>query len=80
VVLDDGILRYSVPIVGTDGARFYASVQFGVDGQLSGPADTTGLGATREECETGRYLSVPGGPVKTRPGRWDAQLSLCLPS
>jgi hypothetical protein len=79
-VLKDSYQCYSVPFVSADGARDFGSVQFGVDGKLTGPADTSGAGATRAECESGRYLGGPTGSAKQQPGRWDAQLSLCLPS
>jgi len=78
-VLSDSYLCYSVPFVGADGERYFGSVQFGVNGQLTGPADTTGFGATRAECQSGRYPGGATGPVRQQPGRWDAQLSLCLP-
>jgi hypothetical protein len=79
-VLKDSYQCYSVPFVGADGERYFGSVQFAVDGQLTGPSDTSGMGATRAECESGRYPLGPSGPVKQQPGRWDAQLSLCLPA
>jgi hypothetical protein len=70
---------FGVPYVSNDGLRDYGAVSYGAGGQLTGPADTDGTGATRAECESGKYLDGPGGPVTRQPGRWDAQLSLCLP-
>jgi hypothetical protein len=69
-------LCYDVPFVSADGARYFGSVRFGPGGWMTGPVDTRGPGATRAECESGRYVG-PSGPIKARPGRWDAQLSLC---
>jgi hypothetical protein len=70
---------FAVPYVGKDGQRDYGAVSYGADGQLTGPAQTVGTGATQAECDSGRYPDGPAGPVTRQPGRWDAQLSLCLP-
>ena len=78
-VLSDYALCFGVPYVDVAGQLDHGAVSYAVGGQLVGPADTTGRGATRAECQSGRYPDGPAGPVARRPGRWDAQLSLCLP-
>jgi hypothetical protein len=70
---------FAVPYVSNGGQRGYGEVNYGPGGQLTGPALTVGAGATRAECDSGRYPNGPSGPVTRPPGRWDAQLSLCLP-
>lgn len=70
---------FGVPYVADNGQRGFGQVWYGRDGQLSGPANTAGTGATRTECQSGRYPDGPAGPVTRQPGHWDAQLSLCMP-
>jgi hypothetical protein len=70
---------FGVPYVADSGQRDFGQVWYGRDGQLSGPANTVGTGATRTECESGKYPDGPTGPVTRPPGHWDAQLSLCMP-
>jgi hypothetical protein len=78
-VLYTNSICFGVPYVDNSGQRDYGAVGIGIDGLLTGPADTTGTGATYAECESGRYPNGPSGPVTRQPGRWDAPLSLCLP-
>jgi hypothetical protein len=77
-VIMSAAICFGVPYVSNDGQRDYGAVSFGVNG-LTGPADTAGTGATRAECESGRYPDGPTGPVTRQPGHWYAQLSLCMP-
>jgi hypothetical protein len=79
VILGLPPLCFGVPYIDNAGRRDYGAVSYGANGQLTGPADTTGTGATRAECDSGRYPDGLTGPVTRPPGRWDAQLSLCLP-
>ena len=65
--------------MGDNGQRDYGEVWYGRDGQLTGPAHTVGTGATRAECESGKYLHGPAGSVPAKPGHWNAQLSFCMP-
>jgi hypothetical protein len=67
---------FAVPYVSDKGQRDYGEVWYGRDGQLAGPAITVGTGATRAECESGKY---PDGPVTGQRGRWNAQLAFCMP-
>jgi len=62
-----------------NGQRDYGEVWYGRDGRLAGPAKTVGAGATRAECESGKYPDGPAGPVTRQPGRWNAQLAFCMP-
>jgi hypothetical protein len=70
---------FGVPYVGDNGQRDYGEVWYGRDGQLAGPAKTVGTGATRAECQSGKYPDGPAGPVTRQPGRWNAQLAFCMP-
>jgi hypothetical protein len=70
---------FAVPYVGDNGQRDYGEVWYGRDGQLVGPANTVGTGATRAECQSGKYPDGPAGPVTRQPGRWNAQLAFCMP-
>jgi hypothetical protein len=70
---------FAVPYISDSGQRDYGEVWYGRDGQLAGPAQTVGTGATRAECQSGKYPDAPAGTVTQHPGHWDAQLSFCMP-
>jgi hypothetical protein len=78
-VLTGDAVCFGVPYIGDNGERDFGAVWYGADGQLAGPADTVGTGATQAECESGRYPDGPKGPVTRPPGQWNAQLSYCMP-
>jgi hypothetical protein len=78
-VLADNSTCFAVPYIADNGQRNYGQVWYGPDGQLNGPADTVGTGATQAECASGKYPDGPTGMVKGQPGRWNAQLSFCMP-
>jgi len=70
-----------ISYIGTDGSTYYASV--GVDvttGQLEGPMNTDGVGATRQECTTSYYPELSTGPGYGQKGTWNAALQICIPS
>jgi hypothetical protein len=78
-VLADNSRCFGVPYIADNGERNYGQVWYGLTGKLVGPADTVGTGATKAECESGKYPDGPTGSVKEQPGHWNAQLSFCMP-
>jgi hypothetical protein len=78
-VLTGDAVCFGVPYIGDNGQRDFGQAWYGADGQLVGPVDTVGTGATQAECESGKYPDRPDGPVTRSPGHWNAQLSFCMP-
>jgi hypothetical protein len=70
-----------IPYLGTDDQRYYAQVPIGPStGQLGGPAETEGTGATESECKRGYWPEYQGeGPGYATPGKWNSALGLCQP-